>query len=109
MTRIGRIDAAIRAQGLPLTSVRELRGGAIELVHDPAATPTQRAEAQQIADTFTRSARHKMEDAARKRGITVLQLAVARRELARARSEVPPAWTAQVIQDELSGVDSELA
>ncbi len=106
---IARIHDAILEAGLPLDTVRKLHSGVTELVFPASATPAQRRKAQQIAGDFQPTQRHRIEDAARKRGLTPLQLAVARRELARQLGEQPPAWTGQVLADELEGVDAELA
>lgn len=104
MTLVAHVDEMLRAAGLPVVSVRS-KGGILEPVLAAEATAAQKRKAQKLIDTFELTTQHRVEDAARKRGLTPLQLAVARRELAREYGRTPPAWTAQALADGLADLD----
>ena len=105
MDTLSKIHDHLVSLGHDVGSVRKLRSGVLEVVMRSG----DGGAALAAAKAWAPSAKDKAEAAARKRGLSVLQLATARAQLALEQGVPIPSWAGNVLSAELGGVDAEIA
>jgi len=103
---IGDIHTDLTKAGHDVRSIRKHRDGTLEVLLNSG----DQAAADEACAAWKPSLKHKIKAAAKKRGLTVLQLAQLRIEAARDAGSPIPNWAKQVLRAERFGdVDAELS